>query len=214
MPKIRSSIPKENLCEAKMPGNYKGWLGDDHTKQFLITKIFRRGLWKYHLQIKDERKVRGAAIAPCFTIFVIYIDLILQRREAGNYAKSRSVGEFHLLDLAAAKEEGFSILRNPGEEVSVKISHTHTSSRYDFVQVQFSCEQKGILQGYVKEAANYPSCEQPMIVHKAAEDDPRFSVLLNKLGRDSFITKVRGIMVHLPCILACPVIVHSNYLTC
>jgi hypothetical protein len=37
MPKVLSSILKENLREIRKAGNYKGWLGVDSTKQFLIS---------------------------------------------------------------------------------------------------------------------------------------------------------------------------------
>jgi hypothetical protein len=63
MPKARSSILKENLRETRKAGNFKGWLGVDSTKQFLISKVFRGGFWKYRLQIQDDLEVCEAAAA-------------------------------------------------------------------------------------------------------------------------------------------------------
>jgi hypothetical protein len=66
MPNTRSSVLKENLCETKKAGNFKGWLGADPTKQFLISKVFRGGFWKYRLQIQDGQEVSEAAAAVVF----------------------------------------------------------------------------------------------------------------------------------------------------
>mgnify|MGYP007003132730 CR=1 FL=1 len=107
------------------------------------------------------------------------IDNILQKHGAGQYSKRRAAGEFHLKDLAAAKKEGFSILRNPREEVTFAKSHSSPHYNSIPVQVKFSREQHDILQGFIREAANSPSCKQHLNVHKTAEKDPRFSLLLN-----------------------------------
>ena len=118
------------------------------------------------------------------------MDNFLQKGGAGKYPKRRAAGEFHLKDLAAAKKEGFYILRNPREEVTFTTSHSSTRDIFIPVQVKFSRDQHGILQGFIREAANSPSLEQHLNVHKTAEKDPSFSSLLNTLCRKTFVMKV------------------------
>ena len=56
-------------------------------------------------------------------------------------------------------------------------SHLLLHCNYVPVQVRFSREKRGILQGFIHEAANSPSCE--LNVHKKAQKDLPFSLLLN-----------------------------------
>ena len=122
------------------------------------------------------------------------MDNFLQKGGAGKYPKRRAAGEFHLKDLAAAKKEGFNILRNPREEVTFTTPFSSPRDISISVQVKFSRDQHVILQGFIREAANSPSLAQHLNVHKTAEKDPRFSALLNTLGRKTFVMKVCGIM--------------------
>jgi hypothetical protein len=111
-----------------------------------------------------------------FRVQVTHIDNIFQKGGAGKYSE-RAAGEFHLKDLAATKKEGFSILQNPREGAIFATSHSLPHYNSIPVQFRFSREQRGILQGFIHEAVNSPSCEQHL--HKTAEKDPRFSLLLN-----------------------------------